>query len=191
MTAWKMWIADERKFQEANLAEIRKYPVTKPQRLSPKSLGSVSRAYYDSKDNVMYAGIRYPAHMASVAAIHLDTGNIEELKDIKGPALYYVTSLAWDARGRKLYYTTDNNDWRDLNRLRRRYPPLRALAEGFPHRRSGLRFRGWLALGRSSRQRFIARWWRFPRRTANSRRAMHSTTVSISSTSMFRRTANT
>ncbi len=53
--------------------------------------------------------------MASVAAIHLDTGKIEELKDIKGPALYYVSSLAWDARGRKLYYTTDNNDWRDLN----------------------------------------------------------------------------
>jgi hypothetical protein len=40
----------------------------------------------------------------------VDTGKIEELKDIKGPALYYVTSLAWDPRGRKLYYTTDNND---------------------------------------------------------------------------------
>ena len=57
----------------------------------------MSRAYFDSKDNVIYAGIRYPAHMASVAAIHVDTGKIEELKDIKGPALYYVTSLAWDA----------------------------------------------------------------------------------------------
>jgi hypothetical protein len=112
--AWKKWIAGERTWQEANLKEIRKYPVTQPQRLSSKSLGSVSRAYYDSKLNVIYAGIRYPAHMASVAAVHLDTGNIEELKDIKGPALYYVTSLAWDDRNRKLYYTTDNNDWRDL-----------------------------------------------------------------------------
>jgi hypothetical protein len=112
--AWKQWIAGERTWQEANLKEIRKYPVTQPQRLSSKSLGSVSRSYYDSKLNVLYAGIRYPAHMASIAAVHLDTGNIEELKDIKGPALYYVTSLAWDPRGRKLYYTTDNNDWRDL-----------------------------------------------------------------------------
>ena len=112
--AWKLWIADERRWQGENLKEIRKYPVTEPKRLSAKTLGSVSRAYYDSKLNVIYAGIRYPAHMASVAAVHLDTGNIEELKDIKGPALYYVTSLAWDARGRKLYYTTDNNDWRDL-----------------------------------------------------------------------------
>jgi hypothetical protein len=113
--AWKMWIADERKFQEANLAEIRKYPVTIPQRLTSGTLGSVSRAYFDANNNVIYAGIRYPAHMASVAAIHVDTGQIDELKDIKGPALYYVTSLAWDARGRKLYYTTDNNDLRDLN----------------------------------------------------------------------------
>jgi len=112
--AWKQWIAGERTWQAANLKEIRKYPVTEPQRLSSKTLGSVSRAYYDSKLNVIYAGIRYPAHIANIAAVHLDTGNIQELKDIKGPALYYVTSLAWDDRGRKLYYTTDNNDWRDL-----------------------------------------------------------------------------
>jgi hypothetical protein len=113
--AWKMWIGDERKFQEANLADIRKYPVTMPQRLTTNTLGSVSRSYFDAKDNVIYAAIRYPAHMASLAAIHVDTGKIDELKNIKGPALYYVTSLTWDARGRKLYYTTDNNDLRDLN----------------------------------------------------------------------------
>jgi hypothetical protein len=113
--AWKMWIADERKFQEANLAEIRKYPVTVPQRLTAGTLGSVSRAYFDPKDNVIYAGIRYPAHLGTIAAIHVDTGKIHELKTIKGPALYFVTSLAWDPRGRKLYYTTDNNDLRDLN----------------------------------------------------------------------------
>jgi hypothetical protein len=113
--AWKMWIAEERRFQEANLAEIRKYPVTRPRRLTSQTLGSVSRSYFDPKDNVIYAAIRYPAHMASIAAIHVDTGKVDELKEIKGPALYYVTSLTWDPRGRKLYYTTDNNDLRDLN----------------------------------------------------------------------------
>ena len=113
--AWKMWIAEERKFQEANLADIRKYPVTMPQRITAKAVGSVSRSYYDARNNVIYAAIRYPAHMASIAAIHVDTGKIEELKEIKGPALYYVTSLTWDPHGRKLYYTTDNNDLRDLN----------------------------------------------------------------------------
>jgi len=112
--AWKKWIAGERVWQTNNLKEIRKYPVTKSEPLTKQTLGSVSRAYYDSKRNVLYAGIRYPAHIANVAAVHLDTGRIEELKDIKGPALYYVTSLAWDDKGRKLFYTTDNNDWRDL-----------------------------------------------------------------------------
>ncbi len=114
-TAWEKWIADERRFQQANLADIRKYPVTEPQRLATRPVGSVSRAYFDPKNKVLYAGIRYPGHMANVAAIHVDDGRIEELHDIKGPGLYYVTSLAWDSRGRKLYYTTDNNDWRDLN----------------------------------------------------------------------------
>ena len=33
---------------------------------------------------------------------------------MKGPALYYVTSLAYDAEGGQLYYTGDNNEWRDL-----------------------------------------------------------------------------
>ena len=94
--AWKMWIVDERKFQEANLAEIRKYPVTMPQRITQQTLGSVSRSYFDPKDNVIYSAIRYPAHLASLAAIHPDTGKIDELKAIKGPALYYVTSLTWD-----------------------------------------------------------------------------------------------
>ncbi len=113
--AWKMWIADERKFQEVNLAEIRKYPVTVPQRLTTQTVGSVSRAYFDPKDNVIYAGIRYPGLVGDIAAIHVDTGKVDELKDIKGPGGYYVTSLAWDPRGRKLYYTTDNSDLRDLN----------------------------------------------------------------------------
>ncbi len=37
--AWEQWIADERQFQEANLADIRKYPVTKPQRLTERAAG--------------------------------------------------------------------------------------------------------------------------------------------------------
>ncbi|MBV9403922.1 MAG: PD40 domain-containing protein, partial [Acidobacteriaceae bacterium] len=77
--------------------------------------GSVSRAYYDSAAKVIYAAVRYPGTMAEVAAIHTDSGAIEHLHDIKGPGLYYVTSLAYDPSGRKLYYTTDNNNLRDLN----------------------------------------------------------------------------
>ncbi len=113
--AWQMWIAEERRWQEANLKEIRKYPVTQPQRLTSHTLGSVSRAYYEPGDKVIYAAIRYPGHLGNLAAIHADSGKIDELKSIKGPALYYVTSVAWDAAHRRIFYTTDNNEWRDLN----------------------------------------------------------------------------
>ncbi len=113
--AWEMWIAEERRWQDANLKEIRKYPVATPQRLTRHTLGSVSRAYYEPSDKVIYAAIRYPGHLGSLAAIHADTGKIDELKSIKGPALYYVTSVAWDAAHRRIFYTTDNNEWRDLN----------------------------------------------------------------------------
>ena len=41
-------------------------------------------------------------------------GQIRKICYVKGPALYYVTSLAYDPAGKTLFYTTDNNDWRDL-----------------------------------------------------------------------------
>src|SRR5580765_2128471 len=46
--AWAEWVTHEKTFQQANLAAIRKYPITPAADLSSRSLGSVSRAYYDS-----------------------------------------------------------------------------------------------------------------------------------------------
>ncbi len=111
---WKQWIADERRWQEANLNVIRKYPVTGAARLAKTALGGVSRAYYDPQDKVIYVAVRHPGEIANLAAIHTGSGEIERLKDIKGPGLYYVTSLAYDPENRRLFYTTDNNAWRDL-----------------------------------------------------------------------------
>jgi hypothetical protein len=112
--AWQHWIADERKWQQANLAAIRQYPVTTPQHLSAKTLGSVSRAYYDPSADAVYVAVRYPGSMPYVAALHPGTSEIDRLTNIKGAALYYVTSLAFDPKARKIFYTTDNNNWRDL-----------------------------------------------------------------------------
>jgi hypothetical protein len=112
--AWKLWIADERRWQQKNLEAIRKYPITKPEHIGTEALGGVSRAYYDAQDKVMYAAMRRPAEMANIAAIDLGTGAVRHLKEIKGPGLYFVTSLAFDPAKRELFYTTDNNNWRDL-----------------------------------------------------------------------------
>ena len=112
---WRHWIAAERQWQESNLKLIRQYPVTPVQPVSPKILGSVSRPYYDAEAGVIYAAVRHTGRMPYLAAIHPDTGRVEHLTDVKGGALYYVTSLAFDAAGGRLFFTTNNNSLRTLN----------------------------------------------------------------------------
>ena len=112
---WSRWIVAERQWQNQNLAQIRQYPVTPLKKLSPQALGSVSRSFYDDTTHKIYAAVRYPGPMAHLAAIDPESGKISRLHNIEGAALYYVSSLAFDRAGRKLFFTTDNNDWRDLN----------------------------------------------------------------------------
>lgn len=112
---WADWIRFEHEFQRANLARVRQHPITPCRDLSPLAVGSVSRAYVDSASRSILAGVFHPGALAHLAAIPLDGGPERTLQEVKGPALYFVTSLAFDPDARKLYYTTDNNEWRDLN----------------------------------------------------------------------------
>jgi hypothetical protein len=112
--AWARWIADERAFQQKNLAEIRKYPLTPYTDLTPRALGSVSRAYYDPASRTIYAGLNYPGVVSHLGAIAEDSGSVQRLVNIKGPSVYTVTSLARDPDSGTLFYTTDNNQYRDL-----------------------------------------------------------------------------
>jgi hypothetical protein len=113
---WHKWIASEREWQDANLKTIRQYPVTPVKAISPKILGSVSRCYYDAKANVIYVAVRHTGPMPYLAAIHLDSGRVEHLTDVRGGAIYDVTSLAFDPDGRRLFFTTNNTQgMRSLN----------------------------------------------------------------------------
>ncbi len=111
---WSRWIAWEHDWQEANLASIRRHPVTPFRPLTDHALGSVSRAYYDSTARVIYVGIRYPGQVAHIAAIDVATGSLRNLTEILGASGFYVTSLAYDPASRTLFYTTANADWRNL-----------------------------------------------------------------------------
>jgi hypothetical protein len=112
--AWSEWVTFEREFQQKNLATIRAYPTTPYRDVSPEALGSLSRAFVDADRRTIYAGVNYPGTVSYVAAIGLDGGRIEPLHDIKQPQLYVVTSLAFDASTRTLFYTVDNNAYRDI-----------------------------------------------------------------------------
>jgi len=111
---WSRWIAWERDWQEANLAAIRRHPVTAFRPLTDHALGSVSRAYYDSTSRAIYVGIRYPGQVAHLAAIDVASGRITNLAEILGASGFYVTALTYGPTSRTLFYTTNNADWRNL-----------------------------------------------------------------------------
>jgi len=115
--AWSQWIEWEREFQKASLETLGENPLTPFQEISSRALGSVSRAFYDQKNNKIYLGVNYPGQVAHLASLDLASGEIKKICDVKGPALYYVSSLAYDPATFTLFYTTDNNAWRDLRKV--------------------------------------------------------------------------
>lgn len=112
---WSAWISFEQRWQQANLDSIRLNPTTRYRPIARRALGSLSRTFYDAETGKLYAAVRYPGRVAHIAAIDIDSGKIEKICDVKGAALYYVSSLAYDPQRQQLFYTTDNNGWRDLN----------------------------------------------------------------------------
>jgi len=112
--AWQDWIAWEKTFQAANLEAVKQYPITPVTPITPEPLGSISRAFVDEGAGVLYSAVRRPGVLAHLGAISLADGAIEHLEDIKGPALYKVTSLVHVPQSQLLVYTTDNNLIRDL-----------------------------------------------------------------------------
>jgi hypothetical protein len=115
---WSHWIDFEHEWQYANLDSIRKYPLTPFRDISQHPLGSVSRQFFNPVSRKIYAGVNYPGEFAFLAEIDIDSGELRKMCEIATPALYYVTSLAYDDSSSTLYFTTDNSrGWRDLNAL--------------------------------------------------------------------------
>ena len=112
--AWKRWHAFERDFQRANLAEVRKFPLTAHKTLVSGALGSVSRMFYDEASGKLYAAFRYPGFIENVGEIDTRDGRRRHLADIRGAQLFRVASLAYDASSGTLFFTQDNLEQRDL-----------------------------------------------------------------------------
>ena len=112
--AWDDWIDFEHKFQNANLDKVRSFPLTPTARQSPMALGSISRSFVEPESRTLVGAFRYPGVVAHIGVLALDDGSIERITDIKGPMLYRVTSPAFEAETRTMFYTTDNLAFRDL-----------------------------------------------------------------------------
>jgi hypothetical protein len=112
--AWQDWITFEHEFQQRNLAEVRKFPITPDRKLAASALGSVSRMFYDEATGVLYAAVRNPGAVEHVAALNTRDGSTRSLTDIKGAVHYMVTSFAYDPATGTAFYVDDTRALRDL-----------------------------------------------------------------------------
>ena len=115
--AWQDWIKFEHEFQEKNLAEVRKFPITPHRNLSGAAMGSVSRTYYDEATGILYGGFRYPGVVEYIGAMNTRDGSVRRLADIKRAMSYKVTSLAYDPVGGTVFFTNDNKGFDSLRDL--------------------------------------------------------------------------
>ncbi len=111
---WSRWIEWEKEWQRQNLDRIRQNPVTEARPLSREPLGGVSNAIYDPERDQVYVAVAKPGEVSHITILDPETGNQRRLTDIQSPALNFVSSLAFDPATSTLFYTDDNNSWRDL-----------------------------------------------------------------------------
>src|SRR6185436_4949703 len=115
---WNKWIEWEHGWQRSNLDSIRQYPLTAFRKVTGQPLGSVSRSYYDSTHGKFFTAMNLPGQFPAIVSIDRTTGEIKRLCDVTTPAMYYVTSIAYDASTSTIFYTTHNSrDWRGINAL--------------------------------------------------------------------------
>jgi hypothetical protein len=113
--AWSMWIDWEHQWQRKSLDTLAVCPVTPYRPVIQGSLGSVSRAFYNADTREFYVGMNIPGQIAQIVAVHRDSGKIRKICLMPTPALYYVTSLAYNPSAGLLFYTTHNSSqWRGL-----------------------------------------------------------------------------
>ena len=112
--AWQDWIAFEHKFQERNLSEVRKFPITPHRKLTTRAVGSISRVYFDEASGNLYGAFRLPGVVEHVGALNTRDGSIRQLADIKRAMHYRVASFAYDPTTGTAFYTNDNLALRDL-----------------------------------------------------------------------------
>ncbi len=111
---WQRWISWEKNWQQANLDSLRRYPITPYRNVTREAMGSVSRAFLDPESPLAYVAVNRPGQTPHIAAVDMRSGTVENLQEVRGGALFYVTSLSFDPSTRTLFYTADNNHWRDL-----------------------------------------------------------------------------
>lgn len=128
--SWQNWIDWEHGFQRKNLSAVKEHPVTEFRDLTRKDLGALSRSYLSADGTKVYSAVKYPGQVAHLVSISRKDGAVTGLREVKGATGYSVTSLAYDPGSETLFYTTNNNTYRNLEALDLRSGKARMLLRG-------------------------------------------------------------
>lgn len=115
--AWSDWIKFEHEFQMKNLERIQEYDLTELDYITDKALGTVSKPYYDKKNQKIYCAINHPGKLARIVEIDINTGEIEKIDDVLSPKLRNVTQLGADIENNILFASTHNSNMRGLKSI--------------------------------------------------------------------------
>lgn len=113
--AWDDWQEYEEKYQKENLEKIAEYPLTQVKGFSPLPAGGMSPMIIDEERRVAYAATNHKGEFAQVVELQLDSdAKPRRLANVEDPALYQITYLAYDKKGRRLFWTECNSKMRTL-----------------------------------------------------------------------------
>ena len=134
--AWQEWIVFEREFQQRNLDEIRKFPITPHRDLAATcDRLDLARSITTRRPAYCTAAFRYPGVVEHVGALNTRDGSLRRLADIKRAMLYRVASFAYDpAKRHGLLYQRQPGPARS-DGGGREYRRGADAARGCPHRR--------------------------------------------------------
>jgi len=125
--AWSNWVRFEQDFQQRNLVSVQAHRLTSYQDVTKQLLGSVSRIFLSADGNQFYAAVQYPGQVSHLVSIARKDGLVKSLHDIRGPGGLRVSSLAYDAARETLFFTTNNNTYRNIEALDLRSGKVRML----------------------------------------------------------------
>ncbi len=115
--SWKNWVRFEHEFQQKNLTSIQEHPLTPFKDVTRQLLGSVSRNFLSADGERLYAAVQYPGQVSRIVAISRKDGAVTPLHEIKGPGGLRVSSLAYDRASETLFFTSNNNTYRNIEAL--------------------------------------------------------------------------
>ena len=95
--AWQNWIGFEREFQNRNLAEVRRFPITPDHKLVALRTRLGIASCTTKKGAALCTRLSAtPGTLEHVVALNTRDGSARNLADVKGAMHYRVTSFAYD-----------------------------------------------------------------------------------------------